>query len=229
MGARRPGNCARLLLIFFSVGSSSGVLPLTADNIKRLQDQYARISPLPLEQRVLRWLQSIPMFVGDGQPDAAAPTTDYYAQSLGGGLAAAMPQAPAPMNQDPVQRFFEQQDELRAQQAAARAAAQSALLQGDLGLDPRKDLTGMTTRSRTVRAPAIPGMPVAGGLPKYPAGIPGLERAPSGSGTGRDDRAKPNSKGRLCCYLKVEVSGNTQMLPIHEVRFSRGRAADFRV
>jgi len=31
------------------------------------------------------------------------------------------------------------------------------------------------------------------------------------------EKRSSRDKGRLCCYLKVEVGGNTQLLPIHEV------------
>jgi len=32
------------------------------------------------------------------------------------------------------------------------------------------------------------------------------------------EKRSSRDKGRLCCYLKVEVGGNTQLLPIHEVK-----------
>ena len=32
------------------------------------------------------------------------------------------------------------------------------------------------------------------------------------------EKRSSRDKGRLCCYLKVEIGGNTQLLPIHEVK-----------
>jgi hypothetical protein len=195
------------------VCSSQNVLPVTADNIKRLQDQYARTSPLSLEQRVIRWLQSIPMFVGESQHD---PGADLYGG--GGGNLAQMGQTSAGQQMDPTQRYYDPQDDPRGGQ---RASANN-MISSDMGMDAalaaggvRKDLSSL--RRPTTRSPAAAGMPPGASAPKYPPGAPGMERGSSGV-AGRDERSKA-SKGRLCCYLKVEVSGNTQMLPIHEVRF----------
>lgn len=151
------------------------------------------------------------MFIGEGQHDSQA---DFFA---GGGNAnlAQQQMAPGPGPVDPAQRYYDQQEELRA---AQRASANN-LMTGDMSMEAalaaggaRKDLN---SARRPVRAPTAPGMPPGSSSAKYPAPMPGLERSSSGL-AGRDDRSK-SSKGRLCCYLKVEVSGNTQMLPIHEV------------
>ncbi|KAI9028568.1 hypothetical protein DFJ74DRAFT_659327 [Hyaloraphidium curvatum] len=201
MSTKRCGTGAAALGSDFLIrlpicNSSSGLLPLTADNIKRLQDQYARVAPLPLEQRVIRWLQSIPMFVGDAQHDVAP---DPYA---------------APPPELPAQRFFEPDDRLRNP---------NTLLPGDPG-DARKDLA----QRRPVRAPAMPGVPAGGGTAKYAVPSPAMDRgaAAAAAAAGREDRAK-HGKGRLCCYLKVEVSGNTQMLPIHEFDAPKELAYNF--
>ncbi|ORX88276.1 hypothetical protein BCR32DRAFT_239548 [Anaeromyces robustus] len=41
------------------------------------------------------------------------------------------------------------------------------------------------------------------------------------------EKRSSRDKGRLCCYLKVEVGGNTQLLPIHENDIPQNLAYNF--
>ncbi|KAL6605470.1 hypothetical protein LY90DRAFT_514893 [Neocallimastix californiae] len=41
------------------------------------------------------------------------------------------------------------------------------------------------------------------------------------------EKRSSRDKGRLCCYLKVEIGGNTQLLPIHEYDIPQNLAYNF--
>jgi len=50
--------------------------------------------------------------------------------------------------------------------------------------------------------------------------------APTAANNATEKRSS-RDKGRLCCYLKVEVGGNTQLLPIHENDIPQNLAYNF--
>ncbi|KXS11882.1 hypothetical protein M427DRAFT_60027 [Gonapodya prolifera JEL478] len=165
--------------------SATQTLPLTPDNLRKLQDQYARISPVPTEQRIIRWLQSIP--VGDavnGAPSDPSKSHNDTGQD----------------HQDP---------------SGIRGSNTSLGNQGGEDGNPalgggRKDADGRkTTKSAN------------------PGGVGGKMVSPATGSRRVSEVDKGKDRGRLCCYLKVEVSGNTQMLPIHEFDVPRELAMSF--
>jgi len=48
-----------------------------------------------------------------------------------------------------------------------------------------------------------------------------------GAANNTTEKRSSRDKGRLCCYLKVEVGGNTQLLPIHENDIPQNLAYNF--
>ncbi|KAJ3342110.1 hypothetical protein HDU93_003326 [Gonapodya sp. JEL0774] len=162
-------------------GPATQTLSLTPDNLRKLQDQYSKVSPISTEQRIIRWLQSIP--VGDAVNGSPAD--------------------PSKSHNDTGQEHQDQTGMRSSNNSLGNQGGED----GNAGIGVRKDADARKTAKSAQ----------AGGKMVSPA-----------TGSRRVSEVdKGKDRGRLCCYLKVEVSGNTQMLPIHEFDVPKELAMSF--
>jgi len=192
-------------------------LQLTSDNLRKLQEQYNRVMPLATEQRVVRWLQSCQM--ANAEPSATLSTAQSSTTS-----------------QTNLAGTGSFEDGLnQSQMAAALAVSNYNFYQGlsnTAHADSQRYMQSLQSKSaaaqlmsdmnplvRQTSNPQLrnPGSPMNVDNTKRQLGRSGSNGLGNGSPLMPAAPKTEAERGRLCCYLKVEVGGMTQMLPIHEV------------
>jgi hypothetical protein len=197
---------------------------LTGENLRKLQEQYNRVLPLAMEQRVIRWLQSSQMANADPstpattQPSTSASnlaSTGLFDDGMTPGRDAESSQAMAAAVAAAGNYYYQGHTTTQTAQADLSRYMQS--LQGKSAATTAQMMSNelsnslRQTSNPMLRNPSSP-MNLDASKKLGRSGSNGVNGSPLMS-----TAPKEKDRGRLCCYLKVEVGGLTQMLPIHEV------------